>query len=324
VSRYPSGHANAGRIAEVSGGSEVATYIYDASQQLVTVTVPDRATATPTDTVTWTHTYAASPSGGHLTQLQRTVGAITTTVASWTYDGDRRVSRADEPALPEPVRFAYTPLSGSTEQTTVSDDASVAFATYTHRDGRLLGTSGTGAPGIGLPFASAAGDFSPGEGYARLRERTWHPRLLRPLVTRQTSVLNSAGFRETIDDYDDPATSGDTETPSEAPTDLLRRRILEGSTLDARGNQVEFANSDITTYSYDASGRLTAIAGPRAAQRTEIDYQETTGFRSAVRRYLDGEESSFLEWTFEDFDAQGNPETVTDPNDPRPARGGSI
>ena len=30
--------------------------------------------------------------------------------------------------------------------------------------------------------------------------------------------------------------------------------------------------------------------------------------------FLNGSGSSYLEWTFADFDAQGNPETVTDPN----------
>ena len=33
-----------------------------------------------------------------------------------------------------------------------------------------------------------------------------------------------------------------------------------------------------------------------------------------MRRYLDGAGSSYLETTFSDFDARGNPETITDPN----------
>ena len=54
-------------------------------------------------------------------------------------------------------------------------------------------------------------------------------------------------------------------------------------------------------------GRVTAVAGPRSAHYTEIDYDATSGSRAALRRFADGPGSAFLEWTFADFDAQGNP-----------------
>jgi len=85
-----------------------------------------------------------------------------------------------------------------------------------------------------------------------------------------------------------------------------------GFTLDATGGAVAF--SDETSFEYDSEGRLTTTSGPRPEQHTEIDYDPTSGSRSAVRRYLDGPGSAYLEWTFSDFDAQGRPQTVTDPN----------
>jgi hypothetical protein len=96
-------------------------------------------------------------------------------------------------------------------------------------------------------------------------------------------------------------------TPNQAPTDLLYRKVEQGWTLDAAGNQVPF--SDVTVYGYDASNRVTSITGPRAAAFTTIAYDAPSGSRSSLRRYLNGSGSSYLEWTFANFDAKGNPQT---------------
>ena len=103
-----------------------------------------------------------------------------------------------------------------------------------------------------------------------MREYTYHPTLDDPLTTTETSVLNSAGSRVVTNDYDSDLDA----TPNEAPTDRLYRKIEQGWTLDAGGNQVAF--TDTTEYGYDANGRLTSIAGPRASEYTEIDYDATS------------------------------------------------
>lgn len=67
-------------------------------------------------------------------------------------------------------------------------------------------------------------------------------------------------------------------------------------------------------FTYDADGRLTSVSGPRPENYIELLYDATTGYRTSIRRYLDGPSSAYLETTFADFDARGNPETVTDSN----------
>ncbi len=98
----------------------------------------------------------------------------------------------------------------------------------------------------------------------------------------------------------------------DAATDRLSARRIEGFTLDAAGAVIPFL--DETTHTYDSVGRVTEINGPRPQQHTEIDYDATSGSRSALRRYLNGSGPAFLEWTFSNFDARGNPQTVAGPN----------
>lgn len=173
-----------------------------------------------------------------------------------------------------------------------------------------------GRPGVvtdGWDDADGDDVLDPGESYERRREYTYHPRLDGQLEVRETSAIpGAAGDLVTVDDYDDPDASGDTSAPNEAPTSLLHRRIVSGYTLDAGGDPVAF--TDQTIFEYDSEDRLISIAGPRAANYTEIDYDATSGSRSAIRRFLNGEGSTSLAWTFSDFDARGNPETITDPN----------
>ena len=151
-----------------------------------------------------------------------------------------------------------------------------------------------------------------GEPYARRREYEYHPSLDRETVVRETSSISGAMDLVTTYDYDNPAAPGDTTAPNEAPTSLLQRVLVEGLTLDANGSPASF--SDETVFTYDTSNRLSATAGPRPEQYTEIDYDATSGSRSAIRRHLNGSGSSYLQWTFSNFDSRGNPQTVTDPN----------
>jgi YD repeat-containing protein len=160
---------------------------------------------------------------------------------------------------------------------------------------------------------TAPGVFSPDDTYARLREYTYHPVLDETLSITEESPLTGNFDKVTTFDYDDLTDpSDDPGIPNENPTQNLFARIESGHTLDATGAEVPVEAT--TRYTYDGEGRILTEAGPRAENFTEYDYDPTSGYRTAVRRYLDGPASTYLETAFADFDARGNPETVTDPN----------
>jgi len=360
VNRYAAGHANAGRVSSVvANGSSTWTYTYFSDQRLQTVTGPDDSTPSPTDTLVWTYSYGTS---ARLTKVERTAGGVTATLGQWAYNSSGRVTSADEPALDQALALSYGVSGGVVISTDVRESGvgGSLLASYDFYRGRITEVTGSGGPGVDVPFAEASfvplpaggtvgfwqtvtdenghqtryedhdergraglvvegwidadssGTFTAGDGFARLREYTHHPALDAFLTVTEPSAVRGAQDKVTTYDYDDPAAPGDTTVPNEAPTDRLHRKILSGFTLDASGQAVAF--SDETTYEYDGEGRVTASSGPRAEQHTEIDYDATSGSRSAVRRYLDGPASAYLEWTFSDFDAQGRPQTVTDPN----------
>jgi RHS repeat-associated protein len=235
------------------------------------------------------------------------------TLATFTCDGGRitGVGTNDVGGPGVELPFAAASLSTAPALTGAPDKL---WKVITDRNGHktwLEGHDARGRPGRvveGWIDANASGAFEPSDGFARWRDFTYHPSLEGPLTVTEPSVSSTAGSRVVTDDYDADLDA----TPNEEPTDRLHRLLVQGWTLDALGNQVAF--TDTTVYGYDGAGRLTQIQGPRSAQLTEIDYDPATGSRSAVRRYVDGAGSSFLQWTFSNFDAQGNPGAVTDPN----------
>jgi YD repeat-containing protein len=89
-------------------------------------------------------------------------------------------------------------------------------------------------------------------------------------------------------------------------------RPSPGKTLNATGATV--ALSATTQYTYNANGQVTSISGPTTANYTAYTYDPTTGYRTAVQRYVNGSGSTHLDTTYSNFDALGNPQTVTDPN----------
>jgi YD repeat-containing protein len=161
---------------------------------------------------------------------------------------------------------------------------------------------------------TAPGVFSADDSYARRREYTHHPVLDEPLTITEHSALTGVfGDKVTTFDYDDPLDPGDDpDVPNENPSDFLFARIESGRTLSAGGSVVSVTAT--TRYTYDADGRVTSESGPRPENYTLHIYQGGTGYRTATRRYLNGPSSSYLETTFSNFDARGNPQTATDPN----------
>jgi YD repeat-containing protein len=159
---YSAGHTNAGRLASIVAGGETWSYTYDSYQKLLTVTGPDLSTASPSDTVVWTYGYTASGASGLVNRIDRTAGGVTTTIASWTYNGIR-VSAADEPGLEQPLAFTYAFPEANRVRTTVKDASSQTLAVFDHTNDMLLSVtnpSGPGAPlpggvGVPVPFVSA-------------------------------------------------------------------------------------------------------------------------------------------------------------------------
>lgn len=378
VTRYGAGAAWPGRVKSVAGGGETVTYGYTAVSSggttytlLSSVTMPDRTTLAPSDTITLVYTYASptTTAPGLLTKVERTAQGTTAVLGEWGYAYDpagraHRAVFADEPALDQPLGLAWTTNAQTgAVQAEVRDGQSHLLATFGSEQGRLVAVTGAGGPGVPVPFSTgelesmasspmnrwhtqtdanghttlfeayardgapgrivegwqdndANGVFSSGDGSARFRELTWHGRLARPLTVTEPSALGGAFEHVVTYDYDDPATPGNTDAANEAPTDRVHRRIETGMTLDAGGAVVQ-GERRIVSYYYDPAGRLALIAG--LGRMTVISYDGdgtggTTGFRNLVKRCLDASCSTFLQTTYADFDARGNPQTVTDPN----------
>ena len=366
VTRYGTTEAWPDKIKTVSGGGEITsyayttvTYAYYTDVVLQTVTIPNRATLDTSDAIDFTYEYLASVRGGVLNKVKR----AGVTLSEWGWGSipnlGYRVTSIDEPTLDQPLTCSYA-NAGAVVTTSVKDKSSPAnlLATYQSTSDRVVSVTGSGGPGVPVPFAAGEAElvpgpngpeemnrwhtqvdangrttlfenyqrdgapgrivegwvdqdanhtFSTGDGSTRLREFTYHPRLDAPLTVTQKSMLNPAANRVETSVYD-------------ASTDRLSARRLDGFTLDAAGAVVPF--TDTTDYSYDTSGRVTQIKGPYTGSAptpylgpyTEIDYDSTSGSRSALRRYPNGASSNPLTWTFSNFDARGNPQTVTDPN----------
>jgi RHS repeat-associated protein len=331
-----------GKVKEVwADGVERASFTYDAARFLTAASVLD-----PGDLSTlvgWSFVYDAG-NPARLKTITRTAGSEVTTW-SWTYVPNQVMAQtADEPALDQPLGFDWSDPS----QPSVTAGGQTV-ATLDVQDGIVLGASGSGAPGIALPWASATveseGSFIRGRvqtrtdprGYLtryadydardrpgrvveaegqpeeRVTEYLWHPRLDQPREITRESTLTGLMEARTVFDYDDPAAPGDDPLePNESPTDLVFAQIESGKTLDAAGAIVPVTAT--TLYTRDAAGRVLAVEGPRIGENfTEHDY-DAQGRRTATRRYLHGPGSAYLETTYASFDARGNPQTVTDPN----------
>ena len=347
LSYFDSG-ANAGRIQTVSmgGGGPTWTYGYDATtQNLTSASGPDPSN--PGASISWAYSYDSNAS---LLEVDRTAGGNTVTTGRWTYSGTT-VASASESALDQDLNFALSVSSGTPIQMAVKDSQSTPLATYALNRGFITGVTNAGGTlggaAVDVPFLSATftadsngnntglwqdvadenhhithyesydqsrpqavkegcqdvnqnGIYAAGAPCARTRNFTYHPALDHPLTVTEASTISGAFDHTTTYDYGTPATS------------LLNHIRVHGKTLGADGNPVSF--DDTTDFTYNGSGQVTSITGPGAKQYTEIDYDAATGSRSAVRRYLNGQGSSYLQWTFSNFDSRGNPQTVTDPN----------
>jgi len=127
ISYYSSG-TSAGLVSSVVANGEIWSYAYSSAKYLTTVIGPDPSTPSTSDTVTWTYTYAGS--SNRITKIDRTTGSGTATLASWAFNGQARVSSADEPALEQPLQLAYSTPQTGVLRTNVSNSSSQTLALF--------------------------------------------------------------------------------------------------------------------------------------------------------------------------------------------------
>jgi RHS repeat-associated protein len=335
---------------EGTSSEETISYGYTETsptwKRLRTVTAPD-------DLTTYFYEQY-SPNGRLVKEERSVGGATTTMGEWDYEASPERASVAstDEKTLDQSLKLSYTrDTGGELIETVVEDSLSQELATVSLEDGVICGITGDGGPGYELPYRNATtvwvngaerwhtkedpkgyvklyeghdarGNparvvegwvdndadeaFSAGDGYARLTEYTYHPFKNEPLTITRESTFPGQPDAKTTFGYDAP---GD---PVEA-TSLLYGVSRSGNTLDEFGSIV--SKTYETTYTYNADGKIETISGPREGKNfTRFVYDPVTGYRTAIRRYLDGDESTYLETTFSNFDSRGNPQTVTDPN----------
>ena len=120
---------------------------------------------------------------------------------------------------------------------------------------------------------------------------TYHPTFNGVLTTTVKSVVDPNQNKVTTNTYDD--TTGNLLTTNEAG--LL-------------GDGTPYSYT--TAYTYDSNGRLATIDGPRTDVQdiTNYYYDSSTGYLTSMTQPLAGTT------TYANFDALGEPQTVTDPN----------
>ena len=140
---------------------------------------------------------------------------------------------------------------------------------------------------------------------------TWHPTMNVPLGRTEASVLQANQNKVTVWDYDDPAATGDDPAVyNEQPTRLLRKIVEQGYTRSISGTNTAYAYT--TSFTYNAKGLVTRIAGPGASAqyKTDFSYYSGTYDLQNVTRPLIGA-TTFPQ---AGYDAAGFPGQMTDVN----------
>ena len=132
-------------------------------------------------------------------------------------------------------------------------------------------------------------------------------RMRKVLSRTEVSVLDNGSrsrYKVVIWDYDD---DGDSE-PNEKPTALLNRVVDKGFTRDSTGNIVAYEY--VTTYKYNSKGQLVSVDGPRYGSEDAIFFQYDSDTGDLLTITL----PEIGDVRFSNYDAAGNPRTLTDPN----------
>jgi len=132
---------------------------------------------------------------------------------------------------------------------------------------------------------------------------TYHPENSNQLSVSQPSLLGPDN-KITIWDYDDDGN----DIPNENPTPLLSRIIEKGYTRDSSGSVIPYEH--ITTYHYNSKGQPVSIDGPLSGNQDTVTmtYDPASGNLLTVSQPIIGTK------TFANYDAAGNPGSITDEN----------
>lgn len=316
--------SNAGRLTSVSrNGQGIASWTHGGSPPRV-LTADEPTLARPVG-----FAYETSGSGGSIID-STTVSDASGVLAVFDVDGDTLggVSNPAGPANPTGSAPVVGGAGLDVRYVSGTQDALGRWRTRTDQNGHVTlfesydarGNAGRIVEGW-VPQQPGATSFAPGDTFARRREFEHHPTLNTPTVTTEVSAVTGVfGDLVTTLDYDDPADDAAPAIPNSEPTTRVYRRTRAGKTRTASGSITSF--TDVTTYGYNAAGQLVTVHGPYEgpsepspfdAPHTEIGYT-AGGLRSSVSRHPQGPTSTPLVWSFSSFDAQGNPQAVTDPN----------
>ena len=339
------------RLVANEGTTEEFEVVYEyVGSTLDNVTLPDFGSPTPGATMLLDYDYYT---GGLLKEIKRTARGGLETVAAWQFNtSTKQVTRADEPALDQTLRFGYGASGSGFDQTTVFDDGSTELAAVESSDG-ILKTAWGFAPGVELEVSATETEFgrwkttTDAKGHVTLYDnhddKGRHRRVVEAWVDGGTEGTPDGVF-STEDDYD-RLTEYTWHPRLNEPLTITRESSLTGqleaqTTFDYDDDEGagypnesptdlvhariesgitlnesggEEAFTFVTRFTYNADGQVLTVTGPRPDNFT-VHHYDAAGHRDWTHRYLNGSGSVYLETTFGSFDSLGNPQTVTDPN----------
>ena len=267
------------------------------------------------DSATYLYTAANSP-----TLLTGAIDNAGVQFNTWQYDAYGHVSYASHPNGADAVNIAYSiDSSGDYRYRTVTNalglQTTYTFETVPGYDPGIISV-------VGTPTSNCLGT-STTLGYdnnARITSRTdslgnvtQYAYGADGRVQTKTEAAGTAVQRTTSYTWND--TFG-------VPTQIVKPGLTANLTYDATGRLTQRQEVDTTTqsnpystngqtrtwaYSYNSSGLLSNVTGPRAGSQTQYGYS-TTGYRSSTTNAL-GQTTQITS-----INAAGQPLTITDPN----------
>jgi len=286
------GHDNIGNLTSVSGPSANSTYGYtDASRNHLLTSIDEGNGA-------YVNTYDSS---GRVTKQTHGMGEISftynipyqkTTITTLIKDGSGNLLNTQTRTVEFDTNGMVVKSTDTFGNiTTYVRDNNARILQEAHKDIASGITTTTVAYTYDAKGNTLTRIEAQGASIEKTTTYTYDPVFSKVLTETVASVVNPAENRVTTNIYD--SSTGNLLTTTE--TGLLG----DGSSY-----------SYTTTYTYDSTGRVKTIDGPR----TDVS-DVTTYYYDPLSGYLNGVSQPLVGTTvYSNFDALGNPQTVTDPN----------